>query len=273
MKVNYMKMKTVCGWLLFLFAFMQMFVSAKADLVVLPDDDFFLSHEAECESNPHYYLTDGPEGEVVLYKNPESDKEIDSFENGTKLFIRYTYKDSRGIMWGFVDADRNSGWLPMEYMNQIYDSAQFKKDNMDKIKFKEGEFDISEIEGDIYIWDYPGSSNNVIYEDGVTTISYYAIYEDEQGREWASIGYYRVNKGCWLCLDEPSMEFKELFPDEEEGDKVIEAEKKSDEEIVPDTEGNAMLVAITSVIVAAVAAISGITVFKMKKGLDNQTEE
>ncbi|MDE5866505.1 MAG: hypothetical protein K2H31_07895 [Lachnospiraceae bacterium] len=188
-------------------------ISVRADAVWSPQDDFYEKHRDDCKYVDRQFIADGPDGVVILYESPESDKEVATWENGYQTWIQFTYVDKQGIVWGYPSdrpamtgvAPADGGWMPMEYMKLVYDSISFMEEHRDQLEHQEGVLDES-YEGEIYIWEYPGSKNKM---SNSYMREYSSIYTDEEGHRW---GFAMSNTYTWICLDNPTAEFEELYP-------------------------------------------------------------
>lgn len=185
----------------------------KADVIWEPEDPFFEKHSEECEYISRVYTADGPDGEVIVYKTPESPKVMMKFENGEKIYIYWVYRDKNGISWGTVE-DEKSGWVPMDYLTPVYDSISFQEEYETEITAQKGVLDEQYKDREIYIWEYPGSENVWAFDtSGETALpEYEKVYRDEEGRQWGNLGYYYGYENVWVCLDEPLKNLSELYP-------------------------------------------------------------
>ena len=88
-------------------------VDTRADVLYEPNDDFFEKHRDECSYEDRDYFTDGPDGEVILYESPQSERETGRIPNGERLHLYWLYMDSSGGVWALVDRkqDPKSGEL------------------------------------------------------------------------------------------------------------------------------------------------------------------
>ena len=68
-------------------------ISVRADVIWEPQDDFYEKHRSDCTHVGRQFIADGPDGKVILYKSPESVKEVATWENGYKVWISFTYED------------------------------------------------------------------------------------------------------------------------------------------------------------------------------------
>ena len=105
-------------------------VSASADVIFEPNDSFYEAHREDCVRNERNYTAAGPNGDVTVYESPESDKVIATFANGETLYISYIYTDPDGIQWGYYENWETgvAGWVPMEYLELIYDGISFEEE-------------------------------------------------------------------------------------------------------------------------------------------------
>lgn len=209
--------KTVAYWLAAVCVWLACSFSAGADVIVEPMDSFYEEHAEECVHVGRAFTANGPDGKVYLYKSPELPEVVATWENGYRASIMYTYEDSRGILWGVYDDYRGTvGWMPMEYMELIYDSISFQKEFSEEITEQGGELDAENLEGTIRFWKYPGSEEcEVLSVDDTEDYlpEYTGVYVDGVGNRWGHVGYYFGRKDTWICINAPSAEFEQLYPD------------------------------------------------------------
>ena len=234
---------------------------ACADVIYTPMDDFFGTHHEECQYNDRYYITAGPNGTVTVYESPESDTVVLTLENGLDLYISWVYDDPEGIQWGcwenFETGD--SGWIPMEYLELIYDGQSFLEEYSDEIRYENGTLGEEYAGMTICFWEYPGSQvhYDTYFEDAYAP-DYNAVYTDDAGRTWGMVGYYMSFSG-WICLDDPTADYDTLFPEVEPPTEPTIEETQATEiptepvaEIVPKKTVNVpLLVGAVSLVVAA----------------------
>ncbi len=183
-------------------------ISAHADVLFEPEDSFYQEHRSECTYVSRQFTANGPEGKVIVYESPESSKVVDTWENGHQATVAYTYEDKGGTVWGVCES---GGWMPMEYMEVVYDNISFTEQHAADIKTQQGTLDKKEGEK-INFWKYPGSE--VSYEGEIwdTALSYEDVYEDSEGHQWGSVVYYYGYRDVWVCIDQPTADFQQLYP-------------------------------------------------------------
>ncbi len=204
-------------------------ISVRADVIWEPEDDFYENHRSECTHVNRQFIAAGPDGVVILYKSPESDKEVATWENGYQTWISFTYEDGQGIVWGFPSGwEEKSGWVPMEYMKVVYDSISFMEEHRNRIEEQSGRLDESYKDDIVYYWKYPGSADggSINMQDWEYTPDYSSVYTDEEGRSWGYVGYFYGYRGVWICLDNPTAEYEELYPN-----GALQVEMKDNDEI------------------------------------------
>lgn len=248
----------------------------QADIIWEPDDDFYYDHTSECTYINRMYTANGPDGIVIVYKSPESPKVITRLENGENIYISYTYEDSDGIIWG-IHEDYNhkkTGWMPMDYMNVVYDSISFAEEFETDIVTQDGVLDDAYLGKDIYLWKYPGAEE--CYPMGPNEIgtneylpSYSKVFVDEEGRSWGNVGYYFGMKNVWVCIEQPTADFDMLYPDGAPQRGTVQSD--IEEITTPDPEQaasdtnqtkrivpkqNSMIIVITVILVLAVVLVT-----------------
>ena len=179
-------------------------MSVKADMIWEPMDSFYSEHSAECTYVNRVFTANGPDGKVILYVSPEVPEPVAVWENGYTAHISFTYEDRDGILWGISDdSDGRVGWVPMDYVEVVYDSIAFREEHAAELVEQAGELEGVDYGEAFYFWEYPGSS---VFHDmtmGDYPPSYYCVYTDERGHSWGCVGYYFGIRDVWVCLDEP----------------------------------------------------------------------
>lgn len=249
-------------WIAFLsgcLCYMLCILPVRADVIWEPLDSFYEKHSSECEYVSRTYTANGPDGEVILYESPISDREVARWENGFNAYISFTYEDENGVVWGiYEDHDSKTGWMPMEYMDVVYDAISFAEEYEADITTETGELDEQYLGESVWFWRYPGATEG--YEATVDNDvpQYHGTYVDSQGHSWGNVGYYFGHKNFWICLDRPGADFDTLYPEGTSGIGVTQPEEKvfPVERIVPGGKQNKLiLIAILLVIFVTGVAI------------------
>lgn len=244
-----------------------------ADAIWEPSDDFYWNHAAECEYVGKDYMTNGREGYVTLYKEPNSDEAVARIKNGKRFYVGFSWTDKAGEVWAvmsfwgfepeegelFTEGVRDA-WLPLDELAELYSEADFRADYEDTFEEYTDEMQGYEIKKAIYLWEYPGSEVNKGWiesymQPGEEPVYKY-LYTDPDGRRWTYIGYYYSHRG-WVCIDEPESEVIE---------KSYELEVVKDENGVQ-TKQDALGIAGASVagLVAITAALIAVLFGKKKE--------
>ena len=184
----------ICCILFTIVGSMVSVLPVSADIIWEPEDMFYNDHASECTYVNRAFTANGPDGIVIVYKNPESPQKVTQLENGTVIYISYTYQDSDGILWGIYENTnaKKTGWMPMEYMEIVYDSISFAEEFQEEI--------VGSVEQDLdsqYLGHLP---------------TYSHVFQDEEGRFWGNVNYYYGMKNKWVCIDQPTADFEALFP-------------------------------------------------------------
>lgn len=259
----------ICALLL---AILHLSISASADVIYEPFDSFYEQHRSECLYVGRSYTAVGPNGNITLYKSPNDAETEKTYPNGTALYVSYQYQDVDGILWACCDNwdDNITGWVPMEYLELIYDGQSFYEEHADQIIPVQISLDSAELTGKtVYFWEYPGSSDYIDVEMSADyRPSFQESYTDENGTEWIRCGYFMGIKGKWVNKNQPTADYDTLFPnrvDETEPVATVTASVEPVEpvdEIKPAPSGS---IWILTVAVAAVAATAGMLLVILKK--------
>ena len=255
-------MKKTIRLYMVLFSILLCGQTVQADVIWEPDNTFYEKHRDECEMVDRSFVANGPNGKVIVYKSPENPIEVDSMQNGDTTWITWTYTDADGVVWGFPN-NSESGWVPMDYMNVIYDYISFEEEHVNEFVQETGNVDESYMGKRIFLWNYPGSEDFTELDlsgDWATWMpEYNTTYVDEEGRTWAYCVYYYGMRNFWVCLDNPEADFSTLYGTEIE-DEMTPVEDTAP--IVP--KGNQKLGFIGAGI-GVVMVVTGIVLIKMKK--------
>lgn len=260
-------------WVIFLvgsFCCMLWALPVQADLIWEPQDSFYEEHSSECEYVSRIYTANGPDGEVILYESPVSARVVDRWENGFTAYISFTYKDGSGTVWGvYGESGARTGWMPMEYMDVVYDSISFEEEFAADIAQQSGELDGQYLGRNVWFWSYPGDAEGYESEIRDHVPEYYMTYADSQGRTWGKVGYYFGHRNFWICLDQPDAAFDALYPDGSSGigDTPSGEKEFSDERIIPGDgqSRTALLAALLTALVAGGTAVLLIRESKKKR--------
>lgn len=255
-------------WIIFgggLLCCMLWALPAQADVIWVPQDSFYEQHSSECEYVGRTFTANGPDGEVILYESPVSAREVDRWENGFAVYISFTYEDESGTVWGvYGEYGDQTGWMPMEYMDVVYDSLSFEEEFAADIEQQSGELDGQYLGRDVWFWSYPGAAEGYETEIRDHVPEYYMTYTDSQGHAWGKVGYYFGDRNFWICLDQPDAAFDALYPDGSSGIGDVQPEDKdlSGERITPN--GQSRTVLLVALLVALV--IGGTALLLIREG-------
>ena len=244
-------------------------VTARADVIYEPFDSFYELHRKECSYVGRSYRANGPNGTVTLYESPADPSVKGTYANGTMLDVSYSYQAADGVIWACCDKwDENiTGWVPMEYLELIYDGISFREEHESEFVSIQMELDGEELNGaEVYFWEYPGSTTCVqVPMQSDYRPEFHTSYTDENGNEWAQCGYYMGIKGHWVNLSDPTAGYETLFPDippETEPAVTVQSFREQVDEIKPATSG---ITAIVVIAVAAVVVTTAILLIVLKK--------
>jgi len=195
-------------------------ITAFADVILEPPDDFYSKNHYDCRYLNRNYYANGVRGYIVLKSEPGSDREVATYANGEVFNISFTY--GKGAEeWGVIMFDTEgkqfdqwkTGWVPMSELALVYDYIAFEEDNKDSIY--NASLDAVKLfqEKEIIFWTWPGSGiimnrHSVPIDDPQQTrlesgwLSADTAYIDGEGREWGFIGYFYGIRGAWVCFSD-----------------------------------------------------------------------
>lgn len=202
--------RTLCLLLTLIFV-LALAPAAFADVIFEPENSFYWDHRGECQYHSRSYYADGPDNVAVVYGSPESAAVVERVKNGDTLWISHIYEDESGISWGYCENFREnwSGWVPMEYLLLKYDDLCFQEEFAARITEESGTLTAS---GEIYYWNYPGSEDaDVVTVEPDYLPEYEAVFTDDAGRKWGYIGYHMGLRNVWVCLDDPTADYRTLY--------------------------------------------------------------
>lgn len=242
-------------------------ISAKADVIWVPENSFYEENYRDCEHVERNFLADGPDGKVILYKSPESSEVMETWENGRTAYISYTYKDNEGVVWGLSEnSEGKGGWVPMEYMEVIYDAISFTEEYGTEFTEESGFLGEDYIGESIYIWEYPGSEKCFPMEitKEMNLPEYYKAYVDDDGRKWGYLGYYYGFDDAWICVDAPKDDAGKLYPDGVPKHETKQQDNQGQEKIVPEPDVSRILFAAASTGILVLATIVLLVLLKKR---------
>ncbi|MBE6950940.1 MAG: hypothetical protein E7451_06345 [Ruminococcaceae bacterium] len=209
--------RTIC-LLLALLLCLSLAPAASADVIFEPGDSFYWDHRGECQYHSRSYYADGPDNVAVIYRSPLSSAVVERVKNGLELWISYIWEDAEGFLWGYSENYEEgwAGWVPMDYLLLKYDSISFQEEFAARITAEEGTLP-SAAEGRFHFWSYPGSdtlqADMPVEPDYLP--EYYETFTDDAGRRWGHIGYHMGLRNVWVCLDDPTADYRTLYAEQE----------------------------------------------------------
>jgi hypothetical protein len=193
-----------------LFLMLSLGMTALADVIYEPEDDFFEKHRDECYYENRVYIASGEAGFAAVKKNPTSDKTVEELPNGEEVYVSYIWGLEGG--WGLMDG---TGWISMKELTVKYDSLSFEQEHGREFLYPE-EAEFLDLEGcsRVLLWEYPGDAgpSYTMSEAGEDAwwgwppeeMSFNTIYEDAEGRRWGYVNYYYGIRDFWVCLSDPA---------------------------------------------------------------------
>ena len=187
------------------------FFSSYADVIWEPRNSFYESHKDSIVNYDRMFIANSPDEEgLKVYKSPETGSVIETYDNGTEIYIAYKYTDKAGNEWGLVS--NCEGWVPMDYLATVYDEIAFREEHAGEIRNESAELKIKTVKDGkaVYFYEYPGSES--FFDPGVDDDLYFnELFTDEAGHTWGYVSYFRLSSG-WVCIDNPGATYEELYP-------------------------------------------------------------
>ena len=261
-------MKRLFSLILALVLILAMSPAVRADIIYIPQDRFLENHMDDCARVDRNYTAIV---EVKLYRSPENDHVERAIPQGDTLHIYYTYTDARDILWGYTESydPEFTGWVPMAYLELVYDYISFEEDHGDQIVYLDDflKLDDALAGQSIRFWDYPGSEGGTdmtVSNDAENLPYYFATYLDSEGRSWGYVNYYWGYKNFWICLSDPTASVNTIYPD---GAPEVEITQPQpllpEQEITPQKNPVPMMIAGGAVVCVIATAV---VLLKKKKG-------
>ncbi len=259
-----MREKNVKRVVLFLlFCLLSGTVQVRADVIFEPLDLFYARNKEDCDYHARSYIANGPKGKIAVYASPEAPITIVKIANGEYIWVDYVYTDQNGTVWGYTADENAVGWVPMPYLYLRYDNLAFREDFGDKIVSGQGQLDSSYEEKTGYFWRYPGSDSGRKFKIDTNHLQYNDIFVDEEGRSWGYVGYYFGRENSWICVDDPTADFDELYPEGAPVRDTTVMEEYTGKRIIPRL--GLLFVVGAAVIVTAIVTVGLLIYMKKSK--------
>ncbi len=199
--------------------FLGLSVSALADVIYEPEEEFFRKHEDECYYENRDYIVAGADGYAVLQNTPEGGGYV-NVPNGEVYRVTWIWDGGDEGLWGLVSyydepyqlwQDR---WLPLADAEVKYDAISFAQEHGSEFLTPEnGEtLDLSRY-GSMQLWPYPGAEapfasfgwtgEDAWLSEAPDDLTFYTLYKDAAGRTWGNLGYLYGYRNFWVCLTDP----------------------------------------------------------------------
>ena len=276
-------MKRLMNFTLALLLVFNLIIPAYADILYIPEDPFLEEYLNESQRMDRSFqaLT-----EVTVYESPESDKKMGTLAKDEPIFIYYVFTDAQGNQWGYCERYETetytlefSGWLPMAYMELVYDYISFNEDYSDTFLQQTGQLGDEYASETVWFWNYPGSETGETFDMAAWAADYLpeydTVYQDGEGRSWAYVGYYYGRRHFWICLDDPTSDFAALYPDGATEVEITEPDETEPtlpaEKIVPEPSASTKLLR-TGISFAVLICVSA-TVVLLVKMKEKEKEE
>ncbi len=237
-----MMRKFTCLLLLLTAIILNSFV-VYADVIVEPQDDFYLAHSQECEYVNRVFVAAGVEDVTNVYRSPVDGRVVNSVLNGNELYVEWSWNDFYYLY--------DLGWVHNEDVSLVYDSIAFIEDH-DIYIYDEESMSIPTAR----LYSYPNSGDSYELVEAAEYMligdAFSSIYEDENGLRWGHITYYMQHEG-WICIDDPTNEnFNSGFVPTEQSVSQL---RGADAEVIPQSINLLIIATILVVIVVLVTVL------------------
>lgn len=246
-------LKKLLSLVLVLLMLTALTIPAAADVIIEPQNLFYLTHRDECEYlRVRQYLANSDAGYVYLYQSPDNKMTVGSYPNGEKLALTWLYVAPDGTEWGLLYDE--SGWFCLNDLSLVYDSREFLKDNETLCQpYEKGSFEsiAASNASPVWTWTYPGGERQEYdITNGDVTEFVSKTYTDENGTVWGHINYMYGMRDFWVCLSKPYDENAGGFALSDHEITIKVAPTPADE--IPVSENNKVLLIVAGVLVVAV---------------------
>jgi len=241
--------------------------AAFADVIWEPNDDFYWKNSEDCVHVNRQYIGNGKEGYVSFYSDPLKKSLLEAYPNGFRLTVHFSLSHG-GREFGLVEfqedelgipvnayGDSKTAWIDMAELSLVYDSKAFREEYAESIENREGTLLTGE---KLCIYAYPGSVLSFTLEGADRSIGYSQCFVDEDGLEWAYIGYYQGIRDSWFCLSDPE---NGALPLRQREEKALIPPQTVPDEVFAEQVGSFLFPAL---LVFSVVALSLGLLFKMK---------
>jgi len=177
-------------------------LTAYADVIIEPENDFFKQHQNRIVYLGRSFSANGEDGSVFLKREPGSKNNTDTLQNGTVAYMQYSCLYD-GDFWGF--SLEYSGWVNLSEMLVLYDYVAFEEEYFDDLYIYTGDYaDIKETKAAL-AWSWPGASAPLWTIEDLNTDNFRVAYAytDDEGREWGFVTYLYGSRNVWFCLSDP----------------------------------------------------------------------
>ena len=219
------------GILCLLFVLSVTVLSAAADSVWTPMDDYFMEtwnpeNESTCEyQDRQTYMAAGEDGYVTAVKTPLDHWIVNTYPNGTEFMISFMCGIGND-QWGTIRAVRlpgekvftedytgTSGYIHISELVRAFDTDSFVDLNFNSIYGYADDFDPCDPKTPFVIWSYPNSGVqlSIISEDTLDWFcheftvgsEYFPIivdryYVEPNGSRWLSVQVTKPNTYGWI---------------------------------------------------------------------------
>ena len=182
-------------------------VPASADVIWVPEDDFYEAHWEECYYvvNRTYNLA-GQDGSVDFWSAPGGTV-LKKLPNDEEFFASYCWPGETEdwvcvTIRGETVEEEVTGWVRAADMTLLYDSLEFFKDHAEEID-QDSKFSVQF--DALKLFPYPNGPEKdaSVHDDWEEELPFSATYTDEAGLQWGYISYWHGYREQWVCLDEP----------------------------------------------------------------------
>jgi len=240
------------------------YLAAAADIIWLPENDFFSKHSGDCVFLGRSFIANGAGGSVPVMDAPGSGKKIHTVKNGEYVYIEYScrYDDE---LWGLVPTDQYTdsgykcGWAKMDQFLVVYDYVSFHEEHLLEFHEPTGNYDALRTAGGAVIWPWPGAGKYLWTTTDLDVENFYVIhaYTDPEGREWGFVNYLYGQDNVWICLSDPlNTDIPAFNPATDPTKWESETEHKN----IGKTDNNATwwIIALVAAVVIAAAVLIGV---------------
>lgn len=235
--------------------------TALADVILEPNNAFYLAHESEMTYETRSYEANSPDGWVRAMSAPDSHITKQTLTNGTVFYVSWLFNDGTDT-WGYNES--YDAWINLKDCLVVYDFISFEEEHGSEFVEHETDLKMSDYldgatKSTIAFYPYPGGKVSYTDEYDVEHLTFYRTWTDENGLLWGYVGYYMGHRNNWICLSDPG---NDALPQRDVTNHEITRYPAQEPSPLSQFDGTVIVV---SALVLGVAVVTAILIVARKK--------